>query len=78
MTTQEEQQLMTDLLAEIGARLKTASTQLQAADIAAAYALVGYKMMRAAAGNEFARGWLESALHDVNTTQPELVWRPLQ
>ena len=78
MTEQEEQQLINEVMADIGARLKTARTPLDAADIASAYALVGYKMMRAAAGNEFTRGWLESALHDVNTTEPEMVWRPLQ
>lgn len=78
MTDQEEQALMNAVIAEVGARLGKAKTNLEAADIAGAYALVGYKMMRAAGGNEFTRGWLESALHDVKTTEPEMVWSPLQ
>lgn len=78
MTDQEEQQLMVDVMNEIGARLNQAKTNDDAAAIASTYALIGYKMMRATGGKEFTLGWLGSAIEDVNTTEPELTWVPMQ
>lgn len=34
--------------------------------------MISYKLLRTAAGDEFVRGWLESALHEVQTEAPDV------
>lgn len=37
--------------------------------------LASYKLLRTVEGDEFVRGWLESALEEVNTTPPDVAIR---
>ena len=34
--------------------------------------MISYKLLRTAAGDEFVRGWLESAMHEVQTEAPDV------
>lgn len=34
--------------------------------------MISYKLLRTAVGDEFVRGWLESALHEVQTEAPDV------
>ena len=34
--------------------------------------MISYKLLRTAVGDEFVRGWLESALHEVKTEAPDV------
>lgn len=34
--------------------------------------MISYKLLRTAEGDEFVRGWLESALHEVRTEAPDM------
>lgn len=34
--------------------------------------MISYKLLRTTAGDEFVRGWLESALHEVQTEAPDV------
>jgi hypothetical protein len=34
---------------------------------------ISYKLLRTVEGDEFVRGWLESALHEVQTEAPDVV-----
>lgn len=39
--------------------------------------MASYKLLRTVEGDEFVRGWLESALHEVKTEAPDLAIREL-
>ena len=34
--------------------------------------MISYKLLRTAAGDEFVRGWLECAMHEVQTEAPDV------
>lgn len=34
--------------------------------------MISYKLLRTAVGDEFVRGWLESAMHEVQTEAPDV------
>ena len=34
--------------------------------------MISYKLLRTAEGDEFVRGWLESAMHEVQTEAPDV------
>jgi len=38
---------------------------------------ISYKLLRTVHGDDFVRGWLESALHEVSTEAPDIAIREL-
>lgn len=73
-----ESEILNEVMAEVMTRLKAAATKDERECVLSAYAMVAYKFMRPVLGDEFTRGWLESAVAEVKTNPSELTMVTLQ
>lgn len=65
-------QLSLNMLGELMSKLPTAR---QKSDALGLLMIAGYNLLRTTEGDEFVRGWLESALADIATNPPACEFR---
>ena len=71
----KESDIASHTLASIEALLSKMPTKQSKSEALSGLLMVSYKLLRTMEGDEFVRGFLESSLHEVNSSAPDMVLR---
>lgn len=72
MTDARDQEIARLTLDAVGALLRSLKTREEQGAALGYLLMAAYKPLRTIEGDEFVRGWLESALQEVQTTPPDV------